>query len=107
MQVMERDTAIQKAQSLMEEATRDRDFMHEYTLRQMALSDWTTGVNTAHEKGLAEGIEKGILQGITQGISQGMEKGILKTAAAFKNMGISAEQITLATGLSLKQIAEL
>ena len=26
----------------------------------MALSDWTTGVNTAYEKGIEKGIEKGV-----------------------------------------------
>jgi hypothetical protein len=41
------DPTIAKAQRRLEEVTQDDEFWHNYTLRQMALSDWTTSVNTA------------------------------------------------------------
>jgi predicted transposase/invertase (TIGR01784 family) len=56
------DTAIQRAQTRLEQVTHDNEFMHNYTLRQMAMSDWTTGVNTAFEKGIEKGIERGAMQ---------------------------------------------
>ena len=99
MEVMKVDEAIEKAQSRMKEVSQDRDFMHYYTLREMALSDWTTGVNTAFEKGIA--------QGIVQGMERGKQQGFFETAIALKKMGMSAEQIALATGLSAEQIGQL
>jgi predicted transposase/invertase (TIGR01784 family) len=52
MEVIKMDAAIQRAQTRLEQVTHDNEFMHKYTLRQMAMSDWTTGVNTAFEKGV-------------------------------------------------------
>jgi predicted transposase/invertase (TIGR01784 family) len=46
-------------------------------------------------------------KGIAQGRSEGVAQGVLQTAAALKNMGMSAEQIARATGLSAEQIARL
>jgi predicted transposase/invertase (TIGR01784 family) len=81
--------------------------MHYYTLRQMALSDWTTGVNTAFEKGVVEGMEKGIAQGIARGLEKGMERGFLDSARRLKAAGVALEDIALFTGLSAEQIARL
>jgi hypothetical protein len=58
-----------------------------YTLRVMAQSDWTTGVNTAFEKGV--------------------ERGRRETAKALKGMGVSVEMIAASTGLTLDAIAAL
>ena len=115
MEVIKMDTAIEKAQKRMEEVTQDRDFMREYTRRMKATCDWTTSINTALEKGMAQGrqegmaqgIEKGLLQGIEKGMAQGRQEGLFTTATALKKMGMPAEQITLATGLTPEQIAEL
>jgi predicted transposase/invertase (TIGR01784 family) len=63
MEVIKMDTAIQKAQTRFEQVTRDNEFMHNYTLRQMAMSDWTTGVNTAFEKGVISVAKNALSEG--------------------------------------------
>ena len=50
--------------------------------------------------------EKGIVQGRQEGIEVGMAR-LVEAALALKNMGIPADQIALATGLSPEQIAAL
>jgi predicted transposase/invertase (TIGR01784 family) len=85
------DTAIQKAQTRLEQVTHDNEFMHNYTLRQMAMSDWTTGVNTAFERG----IEKGATQ---------------RNFEVAKNLlheGLSVEIIQKTTGLDMETIIAL
>ena len=65
------------------------------------------GYNEGMEKGLAEGMEKGIQKGMEKGMQKGMQKGIYTVARNMKQMGLSLEDITKATGLSEKEIAEL
>ena len=71
-------------------------------------------IDTAYDDGLNEGMEKGI----AQGIEQGMEKGIaqerkaahqhnLNTAKNLKQLGLTNEQIAIATGLALSDIADV
>jgi hypothetical protein len=69
------DMAIQKAQSRLEEVTQDYEVRRTYIMRQKALSDWTTGVNTVFEKG----IEKGRVEGSLDIVS-------LQTEEIFKNV---------------------
>jgi predicted transposase/invertase (TIGR01784 family) len=87
MEVIKMDTAIQKAQTRLEQVTRDNEFMHNYTLRQMAMSDWTTGVNTA--------IEKGVLQGK------------FEVARNSLHEGLTVEVIQKITGLDIETIQSL
>jgi len=49
-EIIKMDSAIGKAQERLDFVTQDRDVLREYHLREMALMDWTTGVNTAVEK---------------------------------------------------------
>jgi hypothetical protein len=44
------DSAIRKAQERLDFVTQEKEFLRNYHLREMAMSDWTTGVNTAVEK---------------------------------------------------------
>jgi len=48
------DSAINKAYERLNFVTQDKEFLREYHLREMALSDWTTGINTAIEKNKIE-----------------------------------------------------
>ena len=57
----------------------------------------------AAKKGYNEGMEKGL----AEGMEKGMQKGIYTVARNMKQMGLSLEDITKATGLSEKEIAEL
>ena len=49
-EVIKMDSVIQKTVRKMDVVTRDKDFQHQYLLREMALSDKTTEINTAVEK---------------------------------------------------------
>ena len=49
------DSAISKAQERLDFVTQDKDVLREYHLREMALSDWTTGINAATENGIVQG----------------------------------------------------
>jgi predicted transposase/invertase (TIGR01784 family) len=65
MEVIKMDAAIQKAQTRLEQVTHDNEFMHNYTLRQMAMSDWTTGVNTAVERNKIEIAKNALSKGLS------------------------------------------
>ena len=79
--------------------TQDKEFLREYHLREMALSDWTTGIDTATEKGIEIGIEKGIEKGA-------MQKQI-EIARNLLSEGLSMELIRKTTGLDVETIQSL
>ena len=70
LEVIKMDRAIERAQSRMDEATRSSDFMHQYTLRQIARMDWQSGINTAFKEGTQQGLQQGIQQGVQQGANR-------------------------------------
>ena len=75
----------------------------------MLLSEFTVedAVKLARTEGWTEGRTAGRTEGITEGLERGKVQGIFETVAAFKKMGVSAEQITRATGLTPEQLAGL
>jgi predicted transposase/invertase (TIGR01784 family) len=79
-EVINMDTAISKANERLNFVSQDKEFLRTYHLREMALSDWTTGVNTALNKQAIE-IAKNMLR-----------------------MKLTVEQIQEATGLDTKTI---
>lgn len=66
------------------------------------------GIEQGMAKGMAKGMEQGIEQGIEQGREQGREEGreerSMEIARQMKAMGLTDEQIALATGLSKEKI---
>jgi len=54
-EVIQMDSAINKAFQRLNFVTQDKEFLREYHLREIALSDWTTGIDTATEKGIIQG----------------------------------------------------
>ncbi|MDR1893680.1 MAG: hypothetical protein LBQ61_03165 [Spirochaetales bacterium] len=84
------DEGIAKAQAIMDRITRDEKLLHAYEMYEMTLSDETSRLNGAREEGRQEGEER-----------------IREVAKNFKAMGLSAEQIAAATGLSPDEIARL
>jgi len=91
-EVINMDTAIGKANERLNFVSQDKEFLRSYHLREMALSDWTTGINTAMEKGRAEGRAEGI------------EKSKMEVARNLQYMGLSKEQIQEATGIDPETI---
>jgi predicted transposase/invertase (TIGR01784 family) len=94
-EIIKMDSAISKAQERLDFVTQDKEVLREYHLREMALSDWTTGIDAATEKG----IEIGIVQGAMQ-----------KQIEIARNLladGMSIERIHKVTGLDMEIIQSL
>lgn len=72
------DPAIAKAQRRFEEVTQNEEFRQNYLLRQKAQFDWTTGVNTALEKGRKEGKKEGMIDAAKNALSEGLAVDIIK-----------------------------
>ena len=77
------DAAISKTNERLNFVSQDKDFLREYHLREMAQSDWTTGVNTA------------------------LEKQAIKIAKNSLHEGLTVELIQKITGLDMKTIESL
>jgi predicted transposase/invertase (TIGR01784 family) len=90
-EVMKMDAAIQKAAEKMEYVTIDKEALRAYQMREMALSDWTSGLNHARETGWEEG----------------RKEGKWEVARILKALGDPVEKIAQATGLSVEDIAKL
>ena len=82
-EVINMDSAINKTNERLNFVTQEKEFLRNYHMREMALSDWTTGVNTAIEKKQIE-IAKNMLR-----------------------MGLSPELIQEAVGLDIETIQSL
>jgi predicted transposase/invertase (TIGR01784 family) len=85
------DKGIQRAEEKMEYVSIDKEALRAYQMREMAMSDWTSGLNHARREGMQEGIQKGMR----------------KIAAAMKRRGAPIDQIAEDTGLSVEDIAKL
>jgi predicted transposase/invertase (TIGR01784 family) len=64
----------------------------------MRITEWNTeeAIAVWREEAMEEGLERGR----AEGLEHGREKALRETARKLKAMGLSAEQITEATGLS-------
>ena len=74
------------------------------------------GFEKGLEKGMAEGLEKGMAEGLEQGMAQGLEQGMAQGVAqgrieekrtiarSLLQFGMSAEQISVTTGLTEEEI---
>ena len=85
LEVIEMDNAISKANDRLNFVSQDKEFLRAYHLREMALSDWTTGINTATEKG----IEKGKIEVAKNLLSKGMALEFIQ-----ETTGLDAETIS-------------
>jgi predicted transposase/invertase (TIGR01784 family) len=114
-EVVGMDTAIRRAEKKMAYVSSDKEALRAYQMREMALSDWTSGLNYAREEGIREGMErgvregmeKGVREGMEKGVREGMEKGVWEIARNLKKIGIPVDQIVRGTGLSIEDIAKL
>lgn len=98
-EVIRMDMGIQKAEEKLTFVTNDKEALHAYQMREMALSDWTSGINHAMRQGIEQGMKKGIEKGIQQKA--------IEVARNSKKIGIPVEQIARITGLSVEDIAKL
>ena len=94
-EIINMDSAIYKTQERLDYVTQDKEFLREYHLREMALSDWTTGINTAFEEGIEKGIEEGI------------ERTQIEIARNLVKKGLAIDFIHETTGLDMETIQTL
>ncbi|MFP3091129.1 Rpn family recombination-promoting nuclease/putative transposase, partial [Treponema sp. TIM-1] len=106
-EVINMDTAIQKAEEKMSYVSNDKEALHAYQMREMAMSDWTSGLNHAREEGIQKGKREGIREGKREGIQEGIQKKAIEVARNLKKIGIPIDQIAQGTGLSVEDIAKL
>ncbi|KZX10313.1 Rpn family recombination-promoting nuclease/putative transposase [Methanobrevibacter filiformis] len=105
--VIKMDKAIETVDMIARNALKDKKWLHDYHLRAMAKSDWTSSINHAEEKGLKIGEKRGKEKGLKIGEKKGRKKGIIEVAINLKNMDLPVEQITKSTGLSKTEIEKL
>jgi predicted transposase YdaD len=91
--------------------TNDKEVLREYHMREMALSDWTSGVNHARREGRQEGRQEGRregrVEGRKEGLEEGWQKGQKEIARNLKTMGDPVDKIARVTGLTVEQIEKL
>ena len=73
----------------------------------MSVTDNRILRQAAYKKGFEQGYIAGYEKVLNRTKAEGMQKGIYTVARNMKQMGLSLEDITKATGLSDKEIAEL
>jgi len=59
------------------------------------------------EEAKQEGLQQGLQEGLQQGLQEGLQEGIRQVAANLLQLGISVEQVSVATGLTITQIQNL
>ena len=69
------------------------------------------GIEQGMERGIQQGLQQGIQQGIEQGKQQGLEEGMNRKtheiAKNLKSMGLSNQDISKVTNLTIEEIIEL
>jgi predicted transposase/invertase (TIGR01784 family) len=98
-EVIRMDQAIEKAQEKVRHVCLDKEALRAYKMREMALSDWTSGVNHARMEGLQEGR--------TEGREEGQEIKAIEIARKALSEGVSAEFVRKITGLDLETIKNI
>jgi predicted transposase/invertase (TIGR01784 family) len=73
-EVIKMDVAIQKAQERLTFVANDKEALREYHMREMALSDWASGVNHARREGRVEGRKEGRAEGQKEGRTEGAKE---------------------------------
>jgi predicted transposase/invertase (TIGR01784 family) len=106
-EAMKMDVSIRKAEEKLALVSSDKEALRAYQMREMALSDWTSGVNFARGEGLQQGRMEGLNEGLKKGRMEGRMESQYEIAVNLKAMGTSIDQIARATGLSPDEIAKL
>jgi predicted transposase YdaD len=71
------DTSIRKAHEKIMSVAQDSDMLRLYEMQEMALLDYTSGINNATREGEQRGMQKGIAIGEQKGIAIGEQRGIV------------------------------
>jgi predicted transposase/invertase (TIGR01784 family) len=105
------DPAIQAANERMVYVTGDKEAIWAYERYKMALSDRTSEINYARDKGMEKGLKKGRIEGRAEGRAEGRTEGraegrteVARNALA---QGASPEFVQKITGLDIQTINQL
>jgi predicted transposase YdaD len=115
----------------MSYVAQDQEMLRAYQMREMALSDFTSGINHARREGIAlgeqrgiaigerqgeqrgiaigerQGEQRGIAIGERQGIAKGERQGIAKIVVNLRGAGLPVEEIAKYTQLPAEKVAEI
>jgi predicted transposase/invertase (TIGR01784 family) len=94
------DTSIGKAHEKIMSVAQDSEMLRLYQMREMALMDYTSGINNATRKGIAIGEQKGIAIGEQRGMQKERRNFVLNLSK--KNKSVS--EIAELTGLPEEEV---
>ena len=107
----EKNKIFRDVKKRYDEFTADEHARAAARARKMFLLDQNTREYEAREEGkeegLTEGLAEGKKEGLVEGESRGRKKNAIETAAKLKDMGLEAEKISEATGLTEAEIDKL
>ena len=97
--IVKMDRAIAKAEEKMAFVSRNEEALRAYQMREMALSNYTSGINHARREGMAIGEQRGMIIG-----EEKTYHAIVHNAAG---KGIPVESISEFTGLSAEKVRDI
>jgi predicted transposase/invertase (TIGR01784 family) len=106
-QIIEMDTSIKKAHEKIMYIAQDKDMLHAYRMREMAIYDYISGMNAAKEQGEKRGILIGEERGIQKGMAIGEEKGKISVVINLKQAGFPAQEIAKYTGKTTEEVIKI
>ena len=98
---------IHEAYEKMRSIGGDKGYINYLEAREKYEINKYSEIATAKEAGIAEGLEKGLQQGKKEGLAEGEYNAKIETAKNLLTMGLSIEQISQATLLSLDIVKSL
>jgi predicted transposase/invertase (TIGR01784 family) len=93
------DSAINSTYERLNHVSQDKEVLRAYHMREMAMSDWTTAMDTATDKGIAIGK--------SEGIAIGKSKKEIEIARNLLHEGSTPEFVQKITGLDIDTIKSL
>ena len=102
-----KDVHVQAAMETLQYVSADNITRQVYEARLKTLNDHNSEMTTARQQGLEEGLEKGIEVGEKIGLEKGAQPKAIETARNFLEIGLSVEQVTQGTGLSIEEVERL
>ena len=102
-----KEAGLMQAKKSLSSISANRDLWIEQYRQEIAERDRRSGLSAMLNKGLQEGIQQGIQQGIKQGIQQGRTESLIETAKRLIKMGLSPQQVSTGTSLSMEEVLRL
>ena len=101
------DEDTSRALQMLEKSAYTEAQLYAYEREQMAAVDERVLMNGKYHQGLTEGRAEGRAEGRVEGRAEGRAEGILLVAQKLKSLGMTTQDICVATGLSAEEIERL